>query len=179
MDAEKLGAFIGEIRKEKGMTQKELAMKLNVTDKAVSKWERGLGLPDINTIEPLADALGVSIAELMKSERIEREEVKAKEAEEIVAGAFDLAKYQKRLEFRRKIVAIILAMAGMATLLAGVYNRMKYTEKLEEARRILNNADGADATFVAVKLVDFSMGFIAVGAILLVVSVVVLLKKRK
>ena len=51
------------------MTQKDLAAKIQVTDKAVSKWERGLGFPDINTIEDLADALDVSIMELMKSER--------------------------------------------------------------------------------------------------------------
>lgn len=50
-------------------SQKDLASKILVTDKAVSKWERGLGFPDINTIEPLADALDVSIGEIMKSER--------------------------------------------------------------------------------------------------------------
>lgn len=50
-------------------TKKDLASKILVTDKAVSKWERGLGFPDINTIEPLADALDVSIGEIMKSER--------------------------------------------------------------------------------------------------------------
>ena len=55
--------------KIKNMTQKDLATKIQVTDKAVSKWERGLGFPDINTIEYLADALNVSIIELMKSER--------------------------------------------------------------------------------------------------------------
>ena len=70
MDAKKLGQFIAEIRKEKEMTQSELASKLHVTDKAVSKWERGLGLPDINSIEPLANALGISVAEVMQAERI-------------------------------------------------------------------------------------------------------------
>ena len=58
MDAEKFGAFIAAARKEKNMTQKALAGKLHVTDKAVSRWERGLGFPDIHTIEPLAEALG-------------------------------------------------------------------------------------------------------------------------
>ena len=61
MDAKKFGTFIATLRKENNMTQVELAQKLQVTDKAVSKWERGLGFPDINTIEPLADALGVSV----------------------------------------------------------------------------------------------------------------------
>mgnify|MGYP002802871563 FL=1 len=54
MDAEKFGAFIAAARKEKNMTQKALAEKLHVTDKAVSRWERGLGFPDIHTIEPHA-----------------------------------------------------------------------------------------------------------------------------
>ena len=69
MDSQKFGAFISELRKERGWTQLELAQKLNVTDKAVSKWERGAGFPDIKLIEPLADALGVSVLEIMKSEK--------------------------------------------------------------------------------------------------------------
>lgn len=53
MDAQKFGAFVAQCRKEKKMTQVDLAAKLNVTDKAISRWERGVGFPDINTIEPL------------------------------------------------------------------------------------------------------------------------------
>ena len=67
MDAHKLGAFIAKCRKEKNMTQADLAANLQVTDKAVSRWERGIGFPDINTIEPLASALDVSVLELIKS----------------------------------------------------------------------------------------------------------------
>ena len=63
MDNIKIGEFIQKERKEKGMTQTELAMKLNVTNKAVSKWETGKGMPDIYLIETLADILGVSITE--------------------------------------------------------------------------------------------------------------------
>ena len=68
MDAKKFGAFISDRRKQQHMTQAELAGKIGVTDKAVSRWERGLGFPDRNTMEPLADALGVSLRELMRSE---------------------------------------------------------------------------------------------------------------
>lgn len=71
MDVQKFGAFIAENRKRKGMTQAELAQIIQVTDKAVSRWERGKGFPDINTIEPLANALEVSVLEMMKSEKIE------------------------------------------------------------------------------------------------------------
>lgn len=60
MEAKEFGQFIAEVRKSNHITQIELARKLNVTDKAVSRWERGLGFPDISTLEPLAAAFGVS-----------------------------------------------------------------------------------------------------------------------
>lgn len=69
MDNEKMGAFIAELRKEKQMTQRELAAKLNITDKAVSKWERGLSLPDIALLTPLAQELGISVGELLDGEK--------------------------------------------------------------------------------------------------------------
>lgn len=65
MDAKTLGAFIAGCRKEMGFTQAELAMKLNVTDKAVSRWERGIGFPDISLIEPLSCALNKNVSDLM------------------------------------------------------------------------------------------------------------------
>lgn len=65
MDAKMFGAFLAQVRRAQGLTQAELAEQLHVTDKAVSRWERGVGLPDINTLEPLADALGLSLADLM------------------------------------------------------------------------------------------------------------------
>lgn len=72
MDTKKFGTFIAQHRKENQMTQTQLAEKLYVTDKAVSRWERGLGFPDINTLEPLAEALGVSVPELMRSEKSQK-----------------------------------------------------------------------------------------------------------
>lgn len=71
MDAKIFGAFIAGCRKEMNMTQAELAMKLNVTDKAVSRWERGMGFPDIGTIEPLALTLNISVLEIMQSKKNE------------------------------------------------------------------------------------------------------------
>lgn len=65
MDAYVTGETIKRLRETKGMTQAELARKLDVGDKAVSKWETGKGLPDISLLEPLAAALGVSILELV------------------------------------------------------------------------------------------------------------------
>ena len=64
-----LGMMIAELRKEKGMTQLELAEKMGVTDKAVSKWERDLSCPDINSLPNLAEILGVTVDELMQIKR--------------------------------------------------------------------------------------------------------------
>lgn len=64
-----LGRLISETRKAKGMTQLELAQKLNVTDKAVSKWERDLSCPDVNFFPQLAEVLGLTLEELMQGQK--------------------------------------------------------------------------------------------------------------
>ena len=64
-----LGTMISELRKQHGMTQLELAEKMGVTDKAVSKWERDLSCPDINSVPTLAEILGVSVEELIQTKR--------------------------------------------------------------------------------------------------------------
>ena len=84
MDAKILGAFIAGRRKELSLTQAQLAEKIHVTDKAVSRWERGVGLPDINLVEDLAKALDVSLVELMQAKKEERESITTGEAEKIV-----------------------------------------------------------------------------------------------
>ena len=68
MEARELGLFIAKLRKEKQITQAELAKRLNVTDKAVSRWERGLGFPDINTLEPAAGCRSKSKAGMSLSQ---------------------------------------------------------------------------------------------------------------
>ena len=69
IDLERFGTFVTQLRSEKGMTQKALADKLYVSNKAVSKWENGLSLPDIGLLEPLAEILEVTVAELLHGER--------------------------------------------------------------------------------------------------------------
>lgn len=91
MNANKTGSFIARLRQERGMTQRQLAEALLVSDKAVSKWETGRGMPDIENLEALAGALGVSVAELLRGERIERH-VEAAEADELAAGGLELAR---------------------------------------------------------------------------------------
>lgn len=74
-----IGEMISSLRKEKGMTQNELAEKMNVTDKAVSKWERDLSCPDINTISKLANILDVSVDELLQAKKKENSNTKLKD----------------------------------------------------------------------------------------------------
>ena len=81
MAKQTMGKLIADIRRERGMTQKELADKMNVTDKAVSKWERDLSCPDVNAIPHLAEVLGVSVEELMMAAPREQEEPEEKPSE--------------------------------------------------------------------------------------------------
>ena len=86
-----IGETIATLRKEKGMTQSQLAEKMNVTDKAVSKWERDLSCPDINTISKLADVLGVSVEELFKATNSEYTGSKIKDLFNLILKAVAVA----------------------------------------------------------------------------------------
>lgn len=122
MDAKKFGSFIAATRKESNMTQMDLARKLQVTDKAVSKWERGLGFPDINTIEPLADALGVSVLEIMRSERIAETAITSDTATAALTDTFELVKLQRKAERKAilKIAGCIAAVLFLIFLIDGM-----------------------------------------------------------
>lgn len=78
------GMMISSLRKEKGMTQLELAEKMGVTDKAVSKWERDLSFPDINSIPKLAEIFEISVDELMQGKTETKESMSSNKADEIV-----------------------------------------------------------------------------------------------
>lgn len=124
MDAKIFGAFIAECRKEKNMTQADLAAKLNVTDKAVSRWERGVGFPDINTIEELALALEISILELMKSERIAANEVTKEEATDVITDTLNVVKLQRRQE--RKNALFILGIVAVIIIFVLFLDSMQW-----------------------------------------------------
>ena len=124
MDNQKFGQFISSLRKEKGWTQLELAEKLNVTDKAVSKWERGIGFPDIKMIEPLAEVLGVSILEIMSSEKMNQEPISVEYAAEAITNIVDVAAYQKKIERRNVLLTVILL--SMIVLLVFLVDMMQW-----------------------------------------------------
>ena len=87
MKKQTLGMMISTLRKEKGMTQLELAEKMGVTDKAVSKWERDLSFPDINSIPKLAEIFEVSVDELMQIKTDTKENIGKNKVDEIVDNA--------------------------------------------------------------------------------------------
>lgn len=91
LDKKKFGAFVAALRKEKGYTQKELAEKLFISDKAVSKWETAVSIPDTSLLVPLAELLGVSVTELLMCQRMKNEEpIEAGQVENIVKTAISI-----------------------------------------------------------------------------------------
>ncbi|MEG0177368.1 MAG: helix-turn-helix transcriptional regulator [Anaerorhabdus sp.] len=124
IDNIKFGEFLMQLRKEKGYTQKDVAEKLGVSDKAVSKWERGLSFPDITLLDSLATVLGVSLTELYHSERIDEGAQLGKDQvdliiESSIQAANNEFSQQKRYQmirtrsFLASIVAMILIVSWM------------------------------------------------------------------
>lgn len=107
MDHHKIGAFIAELRKEKGLTQKELAEKLGVSDKAVSRWETAKGLPDISILTSLCDALDINVNELLAGERIEENDY-TRIAEENMVTLIVENQNEKKGNSKQLILGIVL-----------------------------------------------------------------------
>ncbi|MBQ3094749.1 MAG: helix-turn-helix transcriptional regulator [Clostridia bacterium] len=113
MDIKRSGAFIAALRKDEGLTQKELANELGVTDKAVSRWETGSGLPDAATLLTLSERFGVSINELLLGERVTAVDATVQTAEinmvEVLQMYDDEKKRSRR--FHRMTIAICALVA--------------------------------------------------------------------
>lgn len=109
IDRAKFGAFVSELRKEKGITQKELAEKLYISDKAISKWETGKAIPDITLLVPLAEILGVSTTELLECRRIEQPESMGKEdTDNLVKKVIELSEDRYTYKSKKKIVIYLM-----------------------------------------------------------------------
>lgn len=123
MDNEKIGSFIKELRKEKGWTQKDLAGILHITDRAVSKWERGLSAPDIALLEPLSTQLGVTVGELIRGERDREEEPLMDETKSLLD--YSREEITRKVRGERKkyaaLLAVLLLLAGALLWRSGVF----------------------------------------------------------
>ena len=106
MDSKKIGSFICERRKALGMTQLELANKLNITDRAISKWENGRGLPDISLIKPLCDELQITVNDLLSGEKLQESQIEAKSEENII-NTLQFSK-KKQKNYKAIIIAAII-----------------------------------------------------------------------
>lgn len=114
---ERFGAFVAQLRKEKGLTQKELAGRLFVSNKAVSKWETGVTIPDTALLFPLAEALGVTVTELLLCEKQgSAKTMDAQAVDQVVQTAIQYAEKAPRRAYR---VKSRWGMAYLASLLAG------------------------------------------------------------
>lgn len=142
MTKEQLGDFITQQRKAQGMTQKDLAQRLHVTDKAVSKWERGLSYPDVTLLEPLAVALGLNIEELMS----------CKEQETAMTTLIDISRDNLRRERlrrdRRSLAALILVCLIAAFVL---YARGTVRETRENCIVLMEQTEAGSYIYVEEK----------------------------
>ena len=97
MNQIKIGRFIAECRKKAGLTQMQLAEKLGITDKAISKWERGMAMPDTSIMLELCDILGINVNELLSGERIDMENNNQKNEQLLLDMAKELEKKNKTI----------------------------------------------------------------------------------
>ena len=116
MDQLKIGKFIADCRKRKNLTQMQLSEKLGITDKAISKWERGIAMPDSSIMLELCDILGISVNELLSGEKISMENNNQKNEQLL----FDMA---KELEQKNKTVwksMWVIMIISMTVLFSGI-----------------------------------------------------------
>lgn len=170
MDVKRTGSFIAEMRKGKNMTQAELAAKLQVTDKAVSRWERGVGYPDITLLEPLAGQLGVTVLDILRGEKTFPDKMTGEETEQTVAETVRLAAGQRRQAVRRVILLAIVMLIGAAMLIWGI---LWWTSQ-QSALKIIAGADGPSAVFVAWRVEPMlPVAVSAAGAVLILASLLI------
>ena len=117
MDLIKIGTYIAGKRKALGMTQKQLAEQLGMSDKSVSKWERGICLPDVALYAELCQILGISINEFFAGEDIAKEDLVQKSEENIIGVAKESTQKQKRL---RSMLCLVMAVSVLVLSAVGI-----------------------------------------------------------
>lgn len=123
MDQIKTGKFISALRKEKGLTQLQLADILSISDKTVSKWERGTGLPDVSLMLPLCEALGISVNELLNGEKMTDSDYKSK-AEATIMDLVKENKENKKRMFQSVVCGVITIIAVCSLAVIAAYLEM-------------------------------------------------------
>lgn len=151
MDLVKIGKYIAGKRKALGMTQKQLAEKLNMSDKSVSKWERGVCLPDVSVYMELCEILGISINEFLAGEDIDAENVEKKSEDNIIQVTKDSKKKQKNL---KSILAVVTTFAVIMVLVLGVV----FVHKVMQPKNYITAVDRTSAEMKTAELLSGADG---------------------
>ena len=151
MDLVKIGKYIAGKRKALGMTQKQLAEKLNMSDKSVSKWERGICLPDVSVYMELCEILGISINEFLAGEDIDAENVEKKSEDNIIQVTKDSKKKQKNL---KSILAVVTTFAVIMVLVLGAV----FVHKVMQPKNYITAVDRTSAEMKTAELLSGADG---------------------
>ena len=138
MDQKKIGAFLKDLRRERGITQEQLAEQLGVSGRTISRWETGNNMPDISLLVEIAEFFDVSIPEIIKGER--KSEIMKEEAKEVAETMSDYAAAEKEQLVKSvrnlSIIGLIALVVYMALDVTGVYERndlLQYAYGISEA----------------------------------------------
>ena len=151
MDFVKIGKYIAGKRKALRMTQKQLAEKLNMSDKSVSKWERGICLPDVSVYMELCEILGISINEFLAGEDIDAENVEKKSEDNIIQVTKDSKKKQKNL---KSILAVVTTFAVIMVLVLGAV----FVHKVMQPKNYITAVDRTSAEMKTAELLSGADG---------------------
>ena len=118
MEQEKIGRFLGQVRRERGLTQEQLAQQLGVSQRTVSRWETGRNMPDISMLTTLCAQLDITVAELLAGQRMEGENITKTDASDLAERLICLVRRQNGL---RRLLGALAALAVTLACMAGLY----------------------------------------------------------
>ena len=140
MNQEKIGKFIAKLRKEKNMTQLQLSLKLGVTDRAISKWENGRGMPDLSLMKPLCNELGITINDLLSGEVIDKNNYQEK-LEENILNTIDYTDEKIRKNKKTFKTIIICLCLGLLLLILMFFIDVK---RMNDGKNVIFSRWGFD-----------------------------------
>ena len=130
MDQIKIGKFIAEERKAKKYTQRELADKLSISDKTISKWERGNGFPEVSLLLPLCNELEITVNELLSGERLQAMDYKKKAEENMVNLVKEAQESKKKIIMSAMVGVLVIVAAVPLFVVAGMFEMQVWTRVL-------------------------------------------------
>lgn len=142
MNQIKTGQFIAQIRKEKGMTQTQLADKLFISNKTVSKWETGKGMPEVSLMLPLCEELGINVNELLTGEKIPERNYIEKAEENIMNLVHEAQESKKKIILSAMTAGLTILSAVPLILVSGIFEMSVWTKTILIAIAIIVIAGG-------------------------------------